>query len=61
MALTEEHKKAVLDVIQALVSVPAGKNGRRRLAEMFMELPDRDAWSEYYEVKPVNPYRWRHF
>ena len=51
MPILEAQRKAVEEVIGALISATAGNKGKRRLAEMFLELPDRDAWSEYYEVR----------
>ncbi|KAL5518380.1 hypothetical protein ACEPAH_62 [Sanghuangporus vaninii] len=50
MAINEAQKKAIEEVIAVLTSATAGNKARRRLADMFLELPDRDAWPEYYEI-----------
>ncbi|THH06660.1 hypothetical protein EW145_g3937 [Phellinidium pouzarii] len=52
MAITDAQKKAIEDVLTVLTTETAGGRGKRVLADMFFELPDRDTWSEYYEVIP---------
>lgn len=47
MPLPPAQKHDVEEVIQALLNTTRNK---RKLAEMFMDLPDRTAWAEYYEV-----------
>lgn len=47
MAITPAQKRAIEDVIQTLC---AATKGRRKICEMFMELPDKEAWPEYYKV-----------
>ena len=39
------------EVVEAIenVTVSRGK-GTRQLSEMFMELPDKETWKEYYDV-----------
>lgn len=53
MVLNDAQKKAAEEVIDALTSATTGARSKRKLAEMFLELPDRDAWSEYYEARPI--------
>ncbi|KAI5117803.1 hypothetical protein M0805_004563 [Coniferiporia weirii] len=52
MAISDAQRKAIEEVLAELTSASAGGRGKRLLADMFLELPDRDAWSEYYEVIP---------
>ncbi|EJD04577.1 uncharacterized protein FOMMEDRAFT_167736 [Fomitiporia mediterranea MF3/22] len=52
MPINDAQKKAIEEVISAITSTAAGSRGKRKLADMFLELPDRDAWPEYYEVIP---------
>ena len=49
MAITQAQKIGIQEVIKLLLdaTVPRGK---RRLADMFLELVDKDDWPEYYEV-----------
>jgi hypothetical protein len=47
--ITEAQRKAIDDVVQTITSYTAG---RRVLSVMFQELPDREAWKEYYSVIP---------
>lgn len=51
MALTEPQRQAIEKVIEALLAISAGGRGKRMLADMFLDLPDTEAWSEYYEVR----------
>ncbi|KAH8111512.1 hypothetical protein DFH11DRAFT_1613715 [Phellopilus nigrolimitatus] len=52
MTINDVQKKAAEEVLAVLTSATASGRGKRLLADMFLELPDRDAWSEYYEVIP---------
>ena len=56
MALTDAQRKAVEEVLAALFAA-TGTNRRRKLADMFRELPDRDAWSHYYDVRSTPLFR----
>jgi chromatin structure-remodeling complex subunit RSC1/2 len=47
--ITEEQKNAIRDVIQVISTYTSG---RRVLSTMFNELPDEEAWEEYYQVIP---------
>ena len=47
MAITAAQKRGIEDVIQTLCGAT---KGRRKICEMFMALPDKDAWPEYYKV-----------
>ncbi|EMD41459.1 hypothetical protein CERSUDRAFT_110034 [Gelatoporia subvermispora B] len=51
MPVTAAQKHAIEEVINALTST-TGSRGKRQLAEMFLELVDREHWPEYYEVIP---------
>ena len=51
MPIGEVLKRAVGEVLDALTSAPSAGRGKRKMAEMFMDLPDRDSWAEYYEVR----------
>lgn len=50
MPLAAAHKKAAEELIASLSNVVAGGRGRRKLSEMFMYLPDRETWGDYYKV-----------
>lgn len=50
MAISPAQKRAIEDVIQ---SICAATKGRRKICEMFMELPNREAWPEYYKVQSI--------
>ncbi|TRM58713.1 hypothetical protein BD626DRAFT_573229 [Schizophyllum amplum] len=52
MTVTLEQKAAIGEVIAALLAV-TGAPRKRRVAEMFMELVDREAWPEYYQLVPA--------
>ncbi|KAI0697178.1 hypothetical protein BC835DRAFT_1270780 [Cytidiella melzeri] len=54
MAITSLQRTEIEAIIQTIIdaSIPRRKN--RKLADMFLSLPDADAWPEYYEVIP-NP------
>lgn len=52
MPINAAQKKAVEEVISALLGVQAPR-GKRNLCGMFMELVDREEWPQYYEVSAV--------
>ncbi|KAK7062069.1 hypothetical protein R3P38DRAFT_3251433 [Favolaschia claudopus] len=49
MGVNSAQKKAIEEVLDALRSA-TGSPRKRHLAGMFLELVDKDAWPEYYEV-----------
>lgn len=49
MPVTAAQKDEIQKVIDALLKTTASR-GKRRLADMFLELVDREHWPEYYEV-----------
>ncbi|TCD68597.1 hypothetical protein EIP91_010388 [Steccherinum ochraceum] len=51
MPVTAAQKDEIQQVIDALLK-PTASRGKRRLADMFLELVDREHWPEYYEVIP---------
>ncbi|KAI9059557.1 hypothetical protein FKP32DRAFT_1596121 [Trametes sanguinea] len=51
MPVTAAQKAAIEEVIRALTSATS-RRVKRRLADMFMDLVDKDSWPEYYEVIP---------
>lgn len=50
MPLLAAQKHDIEEVIKAILNA-TGPRTKRKLAEMFMELPDKTAWPEYYEVR----------
>ena len=50
MPLPAAQKHDVEEVIKVILNATAPRN-KRKLADMFMDLPDKTAWSEYYEVR----------
>lgn len=50
MGLTAAEKTAVEEIVNTLVAYTGPGRGRRRLAELFMDLVDKDDYPEYYEV-----------
>lgn len=50
MPIGEVLKSNVAEVLEALCNVPAGGRGKRKMVDMFMDLPDRESWPEYYEA-----------
>ncbi|EJD55042.1 hypothetical protein AURDEDRAFT_155279 [Auricularia subglabra TFB-10046 SS5] len=51
MPLANAHKKASEELIKTtLIEATSPGRGKRKLSEMFMLLPDREAWAEYYKV-----------
>ena len=51
MPINDVQRKALEEVLAAVNATTGPNRGKRKLADMFQELPDRDAWSEYYEVR----------
>ncbi|OCH94163.1 hypothetical protein OBBRIDRAFT_748123 [Obba rivulosa] len=51
MPVTAAQRHAIEEVINVLTNA-TNPRGKRRLADMFMELVDREHWPEYYEVIP---------
>lgn len=53
MPIGEVLKSNVAEVLEALCNVPASASGRgkRKMVDMFMDLPDRESWPEYYEAR----------
>ncbi|KAI0662365.1 hypothetical protein C8Q70DRAFT_957817 [Cubamyces menziesii] len=51
MPVNAAQKNAIEEVIRALTSATS-RRAKRRLADMFLDLVDRDSWPEYYEVIP---------
>ncbi|KAI0327304.1 hypothetical protein GY45DRAFT_1327801 [Cubamyces sp. BRFM 1775] len=51
MPVNAAQKNAIEEVIRALTSATS-RRVKRRLADMFLDLVDRDSWPEYYEVIP---------
>ncbi|KAF8588485.1 hypothetical protein K439DRAFT_1384573 [Ramaria rubella] len=49
MAISAAQKRAIEDIVNTLCTTT---KGRRRICDMFMELPNREAWPEYYKVIP---------
>ena len=54
MPVTAAQKDGIQQVIDALLKATAGR-GKRRLADMFLDLVDRESWPEYYEVRRASP------
>ncbi len=53
MALTDAQKAAVEQVVQAIKSVSSSRK-KRVLADLFLELVDKQAWADYYQVTIVD-------
>ncbi|KAH9927429.1 uncharacterized protein BXZ73DRAFT_48932 [Epithele typhae] len=51
MPLAQAVKTAIEEVISALTTTTS-RRSKRRLADMFLELVDRQSWPEYYHVIP---------
>ncbi|EJF58495.1 hypothetical protein DICSQDRAFT_90751 [Dichomitus squalens LYAD-421 SS1] len=51
MPVSAAQKTAIEEVIRAITSA-SSRRAKRRLADMFMDLVDRESWPEYYEVIP---------
>ncbi|KAA1468335.1 hypothetical protein DENSPDRAFT_863516 [Dentipellis sp. KUC8613] len=52
MPVTPEQKKALDEVLDLIVNQVSPRK-KRRIAEMFMDLVDREAWADYYEHIPA--------
>ncbi|KZV81764.1 hypothetical protein EXIGLDRAFT_685606, partial [Exidia glandulosa HHB12029] len=50
MPLAAAHKKAAEELIANLANTTSSGRGKRKLGEMFMLLPDRETWADYYKV-----------
>lgn len=50
MAISPEIRAAIDTLIAELCDLSAPGRKPRKLSEMFMELPDREDWPDYYEV-----------
>lgn len=50
MAITQAQKIGIQEVIKSLLDATVSR-GKRRLADMFLDLVDKDDWPEYYEVR----------
>ena len=53
MPLTDAQRQAIEEVIEEITSAKSSQRGKRLLCDMFMDLVDREAWPEYYEVRQV--------
>ncbi|PIL30846.1 hypothetical protein GSI_07014 [Ganoderma sinense ZZ0214-1] len=51
MPLTAAQKTAIDEVVRAITSA-SSRRAKRRLADMFLELVDKEYWPEYYQVIP---------
>ncbi|KZT64027.1 hypothetical protein DAEQUDRAFT_733167 [Daedalea quercina L-15889] len=51
MPLSAAQRHEIEEIIKTLLNVMGPRN-KRRLADMFMDLPDKAAWAEYYEIIP---------
>ena len=49
MAVTDAQKAAVEQVIQTVKSVSSPRK-KRVIAELFLDLVDKEAWADYYQV-----------
>jgi chromatin structure-remodeling complex subunit RSC1/2 len=49
MAVTDAQKAAVEQLIQTIKSVSSPRK-KRVLADLFLELVDKEAWANYYQV-----------
>ncbi|KZS91702.1 hypothetical protein SISNIDRAFT_413701 [Sistotremastrum niveocremeum HHB9708] len=52
MAISSEVKAAIETLITELCDLTAPGRKSRKLAEIFMELPDKEDWPDYYEAIP---------
>lgn len=50
MAITPAQKSAIEDVVDTLKKATSPKK-KRSLSELFLELVDKDTWTNYYEVR----------
>ena len=56
MAVTDAQKAAAEQVIQAIKSVSSPRK-KRVLAELFLDLVDKETWADYYQVTLPSPCR----
>jgi chromatin structure-remodeling complex subunit RSC1/2 len=49
MAVTDAQKAAVEQVIQTIKSLSSPRK-KRVLADLFLDLVDRETWADYYQV-----------
>jgi hypothetical protein len=54
MAVTDAQKAAAEQVIQAIESVSSPRK-KRVLADLFLELVDKETWADYYLVTSAPP------
>ena len=50
MTITPAQKSAIEDVVDVLRTATSPKK-KRSLSELFLELVDKDTWSNYYEAR----------
>jgi chromatin structure-remodeling complex subunit RSC1/2 len=50
MAISEEQKAAIEDIIASLEKVTQGGRYKRHLIGAFLDLPDGESFPDYYEV-----------
>jgi hypothetical protein len=54
MAISDDRKRAIDELIDALCALqPTTGRKNRKLADLFLELPPRDAYPDYYLVSNV--------
>jgi hypothetical protein len=53
MGLTPAQKSSIEEIINVLLSA-TGPRSRRKLADLFVELVDKDDYPEYYEVSSAS-------
>lgn len=58
MALTTAQKTAIEEIVNVLVAYTGPGRGRRRFAEMFMDLVNKEDYPEYYEVRLTQRHPW---
>jgi chromatin structure-remodeling complex subunit RSC1/2 len=51
MTIAPHIQTAVEELIESICSQTAPGRGRRKLIEMFLDLPDKEAWPDYYLVR----------
>jgi chromatin structure-remodeling complex subunit RSC1/2 len=54
MALTDAQKAAAEQVIQAIKTLSSPRK-KRVLADLFLDLVDKQTWADYYQVTSVRP------
>lgn len=52
MAISSVQKAAIEEVFEAILKVTQGGRYKRRLADIFLELPVKEEYADYYEVIP---------